>query len=193
MNTRCTTWVARCRSDDSRHVAAAAGADWITAPSHYTHDPQTGQRVDQYTPIGPFYTFARTDFMQSGYRHTASTMQAGLSVDHMHIVEEWGRPVRPYGEWQVPVPTLLGALPDCGDHRLPDWVAWVPVGRGPRWARWRRRQDRSGSATAGRRMGTTPTPPFARGHDYDGAAPDHAHDRSARRSRSDGYGPTTEG
>ncbi|MHB0955999.1 MAG: hypothetical protein ACYC0X_06415 [Pirellulaceae bacterium] len=82
--------------------AASNAADWITAPSHYTHDPQTGQRVDQYTPIGPFYTFARSDYLQSGYRHTRSTIQAGLSVDHMHIVEEWGRPVRPYGEWRFP-------------------------------------------------------------------------------------------
>jgi hypothetical protein len=83
-------------------AAAAGAADWIVAPSYYTHDPQTGQRTDQYTPIGPFYTFARTDYMQSGYRHTRSSLQAGLSMDHMHIVEEWGRPVRPYGEWRFP-------------------------------------------------------------------------------------------
>jgi hypothetical protein len=82
--------------------AAAPGADWITAPSHFTHDPQTGERVDQYTPVGPVYTFARTDFMRSGYRHTASNLQVGRNADHMHIVEEWGRPVRPYGEWQFP-------------------------------------------------------------------------------------------
>jgi hypothetical protein len=82
--------------------AAAPGADWITAPSSYTHDPQTGERVDQYTPIGPVYTFARTDFMRSGYRHTVSNLQVGRNADHMHIVEEWGRPVRPYGEWQFP-------------------------------------------------------------------------------------------
>jgi len=82
--------------------AAAPGADWITAPSHFTHDPQTGERVDQYTPIGPVYTFARSDFMRSGYRHTASNLQVGRNADHMHIVEEWGRPVRPYGEWEFP-------------------------------------------------------------------------------------------
>lgn len=85
-------------------VSARAGlaADWITHPSHFTHDPQTGQRVSQYTPIGPFYTFARQDFMRSGYRHTRSSLQVGHSMDHMHIVEEWGRPVRPYGEWRFP-------------------------------------------------------------------------------------------
>ena len=53
------------------HVAAAA--DWITAPSYYSHDPDTGQRVTQYSPIGPFYTFARPDFQRSGYRHTRSS------------------------------------------------------------------------------------------------------------------------
>lgn len=77
-------------------------ADWITAPSYYSHDPQTGERVTQYTPIGPFYTFARSDYLQSGYRHTRSSIQAGHSADHMHIVEEWGRAVRPYGEWRFP-------------------------------------------------------------------------------------------
>ena len=30
-------------------------ADWIVAPSYFSHDPQSGQRVTQYTPIGPFY------------------------------------------------------------------------------------------------------------------------------------------
>ena len=81
---------------------AADGAEWITAPSYYTHDPSTGERVDQYSPIGPFYTYARPDFMRSGYRHLRSSIQAGGSADHMHVVEEWGRPVRPYGEWRFP-------------------------------------------------------------------------------------------
>lgn len=80
----------------------AAGADWITAPSHYTHDPATGDRVTQYSPVGPFYTFPRPDYRRSGYRHTRSSIQAGGSADHMHIIEQWGRPVRPYGEWRFP-------------------------------------------------------------------------------------------
>lgn len=99
--------------------AVSAGADWITAPSYYTHDPQTGQRVDQYTPIGPFYTYGRSDYLQSGYRHTQSTVQGEFSADHMHIVEEWGRPVRPYEEWQFPfrpysVPYALWGAPYAG-------------------------------------------------------------------------------
>jgi hypothetical protein len=120
--------------------AACCGADWITAPSSYTHDPQTGQRVDQYTPIGPFYTFARSDYLQSGYRHTRSTIQAGLSVDHMHIVEEWGRPVRPYGEWQHPyrpysVPYALWGAPFAGLGYPAPYGPWGAGrgGSGPGW------------------------------------------------------------
>jgi hypothetical protein len=110
--------------------ATSRGADWITAPSYYTHDPQLGTRVDQYTPIGPFYTFARTDYMQSGYRHTRSTIQAGQSMDQMHIVEEWGRPVRPYGEWRFPfrpysVPYQLWGAPYAG---LGGGGNWGPLG-----------------------------------------------------------------
>src|SRR5688572_9941570 len=81
---------------------AASAADWITAPSYYTHDPTTAERVAQYSPIGPFYYYARPDYMKSGYRHLRSTIDAGNSSDSLHIVEEWGRPVRPYEEWRFP-------------------------------------------------------------------------------------------
>lgn len=77
-------------------------AHWITAPSYYTHDPGTGIRVSQYTPVGPVYVFPRGDYVQSGYRHTRSSIQVGQSADNLHIVEEWGRPVRPYEEWRFP-------------------------------------------------------------------------------------------
>lgn len=83
-------------------AATSLAADWITAPSYYTHDPRTGERVSQYTPIGPVYRWERPDYQQSGYRHTRSSLQIGRSIDHLHIVEEWGRPVRPYGEWRYP-------------------------------------------------------------------------------------------
>jgi hypothetical protein len=98
---------------------SANAADWIVAPSTYSHDPMTGQRVTQYTPIGPFYSYARRDYLRSGYRHTRSSIQAGESVDHMHIVEEFGRTVRPYGEWRFPyrpysVPYHLWGPPFAG-------------------------------------------------------------------------------
>jgi hypothetical protein len=77
------------------------GGDWITEPSYYTHD-QSGARVQQYTPIGPFYIYPTPGFQRSGYHHTRSSIQVGSSVDHFHQVEEWGRPVRPYDEWRFP-------------------------------------------------------------------------------------------
>jgi hypothetical protein len=80
----------------------AFAADWITAPSYYTHDRTTGERVAQYTPIGPFYYYERPDFLRSGYRQYRSTIDLGNSSDNMHIVEQWGAPVRPYEEWLYP-------------------------------------------------------------------------------------------
>jgi hypothetical protein len=80
----------------------AFSADWLTAPSYYTHDHSTGERVAQYSQIGPFYYYLRPDYLKSGYRQYRSTIDLGNSSDNMHIVEEWGRPVRPYEEWQFP-------------------------------------------------------------------------------------------
>jgi hypothetical protein len=81
---------------------AATAADWVTAPSFYTHDGSSGQRVAQYTPIGPFYYYCRDDYVKSGNTHHRSTLDLGNSSDNIHIVEEWGQPVRPYDEWRFP-------------------------------------------------------------------------------------------
>jgi hypothetical protein len=83
-------------------AALAQGADWITAPSYYTHDRMSGERVAQYSPIGPYYYYQRADYVRSGYRNYRSTIQAGGSADNLHIVEEWGRPVVPYEQWRSP-------------------------------------------------------------------------------------------
>jgi len=83
-------------------TAHALGGDWITEPSYYTHDATTGERVQQYTPIGPFYTYPRGDFTRSGFRHTRSSIQVGGSADHYHLTEQWGKPIQPYGEWRHP-------------------------------------------------------------------------------------------
>jgi hypothetical protein len=80
----------------------AGAAEWITAPSYYTHDPQSGQRVTQYSPIGPVYVPQGSDYVKSGYRHTRSSLQVGNTADHVHVVEQWGAPVRPYDEWRFP-------------------------------------------------------------------------------------------
>jgi hypothetical protein len=80
----------------------AAAADWLTAPSYFTHDPASGERVCQYSPIGPFYYYSRPDYLKSGYRQYRSTIDLGNSSDNLHIVETWGAPVRPYEEWRFP-------------------------------------------------------------------------------------------
>jgi hypothetical protein len=101
-------------------AGSAHAADWITSPSYYSHDPVTGERVTQYSPIGPFYTFGRSDYRRSGFRHTRSSLQAGNSADHLHIVEEWGRPIRPYGEWRFPYRPYSVPYPAWGPP-FPNW------------------------------------------------------------------------
>jgi hypothetical protein len=82
--------------------APAAAADWLTAPSYYTHDWTSGERVAQYAPVGPFYYFQRPDYQKSGYRHYRSTVDLGNSSDNLHVVEQWGAPVVPYEHWRFP-------------------------------------------------------------------------------------------
>lgn len=79
----------------------AVGADWLTARSFYTHD-SSGERVQQYSPIGPFYIQNQGNYQRSGYRNTRSSLQFGGSSDQYHLVEEFGRPVQPYEEWRFP-------------------------------------------------------------------------------------------
>ncbi len=81
----------------------AYAIDWLHAPSKYTHDPQTGQRVAQFKPVEPVYMQARPDYLKSGFRYNRSTLRgANGSANYYHTVEQWGRPVRPYGEWKYP-------------------------------------------------------------------------------------------
>lgn len=78
----------------------AAAQDWITAPSYYTHDPQTGHRVHQYHRVDAvIHTPSRS---RSVYRHTRSSLQIGDSIDQYHVVDNYGDVVRPYGEWRFP-------------------------------------------------------------------------------------------
>ncbi len=79
-----------------------SAADWLTAPSYYTHGGSTGQRVAQHTPIGPYYYFQRPDFQRSGYRQYRSTIDLGNSSDNVHVVEQWGAQVVPYEQWRFP-------------------------------------------------------------------------------------------
>lgn len=80
----------------------AAAIDWMLAPSTYTHDSQTGQRVHQYSEPGPVYVYQAPDFRRSAFQHNTSINRGPFGSDRLHVVEEWGRPVRPYGEWLFP-------------------------------------------------------------------------------------------
>ncbi len=78
-----------------------AKVDWTMLPSTYTHDAM-GNRVKQYAQGVEPVSNESPDFQRSGFRHTRSSLQAGNSSDNFHIVERWGGPVQPYGEWRYP-------------------------------------------------------------------------------------------
>ncbi len=84
--------------------AIADDSSWIFAPAHYTHSPETGQRVVQYSPGAPAYLRYDDTYLESGYRHNTISICAGDSTDHLHIVQTWGQGllIRPYGEWEYP-------------------------------------------------------------------------------------------
>ena len=98
-------------------------ADWIVAPSYYTHDTTSGQRVAQYAPIGPVYTYQAADYVESGFQHYRSSIVFDGTADNYFRVKEWGRPVRPYGEWRFPyrpysVPFPLWNTPYYGMYQF---------------------------------------------------------------------------
>jgi len=85
-------------------ACAEAQSSWIFRPSYFSHEPYTGQRVVQYAaPVAPYYRHDAT-YMQSGYRHSRSSIRVGEGSDHTHVVETWGAGefIRPYGEWLRP-------------------------------------------------------------------------------------------
>lgn len=93
---------------------ATASADWLTMPSKFTHDPVTGARVDQYTPVAAPEAPQVANFRSSGFTHTRSSIIFGQSADNYHRVEEWGDPVRPYGEWRFPFRPFSTPYPNWG-------------------------------------------------------------------------------
>lgn len=123
-------------------IAAAAGqasaADWLLAPSTYTHSPETGERVAQYARVPPVYVQTRPDYLKSGYRHNRSSIYSGDGADNQHIVEQWGRPVRPYGEWLHPyrpysVPYQLWGAPFAGLGLPYQTYPYTPPQQHGRW------------------------------------------------------------
>lgn len=91
-----------------------ARADWLTLPGPYSHDPVSGHRVSQYAPEKTPTAPIAADFRTSGYTHTRSTLAYGQSADNYHRVEEWGDPVRPYGEWRFPYRPYSTPYPNWG-------------------------------------------------------------------------------
>ncbi len=85
---------------------------WIFRPSYFSHDPDTGKRVDQYEPEQISYYRDDPTYMESGYRHYDYEIYGpGGAADHLHVVQTWGlgELIRPYGEWEFPY--RAGATP----------------------------------------------------------------------------------
>jgi len=94
--------------------AQPASADWLTVPSTFTHSPATGMRVAQYQDVEAPPIVDQSRRISSGYTHFRSTIQFGQSADNYHRVEEWGPPVRPYGEWRFPFRPFSAPYPAWG-------------------------------------------------------------------------------
>ena len=110
---------------------ACFAPDWIVAPSYYTHDPKTGERTAQYARIGPIYAPPSANYVQSGFNHYRSSVVYGGTADHYYRVMEWGRPVRPFGEWLYPfrpyaVPFPLWNTPYYGMYQFFGWPPAYP-------------------------------------------------------------------
>lgn len=94
--------------------SGVASADWLTMPGPYSHDPVSGRRIAQYAPVAAPAAPQVANFRSSGYTHTRSTLAYGQSADNYHRVEEWGDPVRPYGEWRFPYRPFSTPYPNWG-------------------------------------------------------------------------------
>ncbi len=92
-------------------LPAAARANWIFRPGHFSHHPATGDRVSQYQKPPAAYVPEDPTYVESTYRHKRSGLRVGDSFDFRHTVQSWGEGqyIRPYGEWLFPY--RAGATP----------------------------------------------------------------------------------
>lgn len=90
---------------------SASAESWIFRTSSYTHDPATGNRVNQFASEKTAYVRTDPTYQESVYRHSRSGFEVGGTYDYMHTVETWGQGenIRPYGEWLFPY--RAGATP----------------------------------------------------------------------------------
>ncbi|MDP6442392.1 MAG: hypothetical protein QGG36_28200 [Pirellulaceae bacterium] len=105
-------------------------ADWVAAPSTYSHDRTTGARVDQFAPKRPAVSYLDANYTRSGFRHIRRSIQTKHGADHLHIEERWGAPVRPYGEWRFPY-RPYSAPYDAWGPPPPLYGFYGGFGRGP--------------------------------------------------------------
>ncbi|MFG0288983.1 MAG: hypothetical protein ACF8CQ_12450 [Rhodopirellula sp. JB044] len=89
-------------------------ADWLTLPSRFTHDMVSGERVAQFAPVEVPTAAVSPPLRTSGYTHFRSSLAYGQSADNYHQVEQWGEPVRPYGEWRFPYRPYSTPYPNWG-------------------------------------------------------------------------------
>jgi len=80
----------------------AFAVDWLTMPSTFTHSPTTGARVNQFAKVDAPPINDQSQLITGGFTHYRSTIQVGQSADNYHRTNQWGAPVRPYGEWLFP-------------------------------------------------------------------------------------------
>lgn len=118
--------------------SSRASADWLTLPSSYSHDSFSGERVAQFAPVEVPTSVAAQPLRSSGYTHYRSSLAYGQSADNYHKVEQWGEPVRPYGEWRFPyrpysTPYPNWGAPFAGLNFNNNFIGSGAAGRYPNW------------------------------------------------------------
>ena len=140
----------------------ANAESWLFRPSTFSHDPVTGDRLNQYARKEPALANTDRTYQQSGYQHMRFGLHAGGSADRLHIVQTWGagEAIRPYGEWQYPF--RAGATPygPWGNSQGP-WTmpydSWVnPYGQWNRYPYPSWGSRRGGSYPPGQYPGQAP-------------------------------------
>lgn len=116
-----SVWAAAC-------TAQALADSWVFRPSYYSHDPATGQRVNQYHAEKAPYARIDPTYQQSMYRHVQTALSVGGSGDYQHWVETWGRGeyLRPYEEWLYPFREGATPFGPWGNPRGPWSLPYSP-------------------------------------------------------------------